>query len=345
MGAATAGALLLGACSDGGTGVGSWVERAEALPPITVGPDAPADLIVVDAARWGAAAGEDVTTPEGWAAFVGPTVAPVTTETVPFERLGRELTDDVLATAREELGYAPTDLDWWVDFRAPPDAVAAAGGRLDPDVVASAALTVAEGEEAGVPDLGRSSPLRPTGERAVQTVDGDVLTSARTDPSADGAVLDRPGVADVLAGLDAAEAYAGFVRSGVGSFVAGIDLGAVLEGQEGELPDTTDLEVTGLPEPFTAVGGGLVWRDGAAVPVFVHAHDSAEAAEANAAALEAVFVDGVSEHGVPWSELVADPTATVDDTTVTTTLTFTDDRPPQLVFQLLLERVGPFAHE
>jgi hypothetical protein len=217
--------------------------------------------------------------------------------------------DEIVA----EVGWGLAQVDTFVERQTPPDSVALLGGAFDDGALEEAlgepdGDTWVLGDPGGDLDLGSVTPARPIGETLflARTGDGGLVVSTHTD--ATGPVLaavagegDEPTLADeaplaaAAAALDAEEAYGALLVS------PGLAGGGLRVTPEASLA-TTD---ACLPAAQTATATGITDDDGP-VMLAVLVHDSADAAAANAEALERLAVEGATlQSGRPWSEYVS----------------------------------------
>jgi hypothetical protein len=218
------------------------------------------------------------------------------------------------AELEDELGWSILDVDRFVERQTPPGVVTVLDGSFDESALTDAlgepdddTWTAGTGEDFAQ-DLDEVSAARPIGESLWLGLDGDRLSVARS--SGDSAAVRRavggsggtPTVADdealaaVARVLDAETPYAALlVRPG-------------LSGVPERSATPSALEAAceqALPAAASAVGTAVADDDG---PVFVlaFAHESPEAAEANAEALERIATEGSSyATNRPWSDLLS----------------------------------------
>jgi hypothetical protein len=149
---------------------------------------------------------------------------------------------------------------------------------------------------------------------------------------------DEPSLADdeafagVARGLDDAGAYAAML---------------VRRGPRAGFPSATQQQLDelcreALPEPTSATGAGAAASDdGSGLVLIALAHDSADAASANAAALGQIVSEGRDFATLePWRERLTVEAIDVDDTVVVARLKPVDDARIDLWYRLLLERAG-----
>ena len=247
-----------------------------------------------------------------------------------------------------EVGWNVLDVARFVERQTAPDTLTVIEGSID-----EGALTEAMGDPvadglwaAGDPeaedfetDLDGITAARPLGQTLWMGFDGDLLRVARSRATAEGALaLDGGTLADddayagLAEGLDTAEVYGAML------VVPGMPwdpAGAMASPAQAERACQE-----ALPEPTTGVATGIA-EDGGPVYVVTLAHDSPDAAEANAAALEQLVAEGTSlVSRQAWSDLVTldGVEVTGDGQVVVARLRPVESGPPALWYQMVVQR-------
>jgi hypothetical protein len=222
-----------------------------------------------------------------------------------------------LAGFAADVGWTFLQVDRFVERQSPPDSITVLQGEFD-----DGALTDAIGEPTddvwvagtgnpGEQDLRDSTAARPLGESLwLSRQAGDGLLSITRDPeaqaTADAALAGDPQgdvladdatLAGVAAALDEQSAYAALVaRPGADGLGA---VGTATPEQAEQLCEDM------LPQPSAAVATGVTADDDGPVLLIALAHLSADAASANADALDEIVTNGASAvSGEPWSERI-----------------------------------------
>jgi hypothetical protein len=361
-------AVLVAACSGGGqsSGAGSFRDRLELLPASVI--DDPNNVVVAMADLDQAAQLAGVERPpdanvDEMIEYVnavtgipaadsqGPaSVAALTPQTAHIDRLVQVNEFD------GEVGWSIADVSWFAETQVPPNTFMVAGGDFD-----EARLTDAMGErqdgiwrlggEDGEIDVANRSAARPLGESLrLAFNDGRLIVGRSTPPveealGGDGGTLADNGVLASLAqAMDDHDAYSALFNAG-GSH--GFDpatalLGESLDDVEGAI---AELQEQVLPQPFSGVAGGLTSADDEAIVLLAYAHDTAEAAEANAEALRTLVEQGHSlQSDQPWSDLFTVDDITTNDSTMVARLALGDQGNPQLAYNLLMTRESIVSH-
>ena len=221
-----------------------------------------------------------------------------------------------IADFAADVGWSILQVDRFVERQSPPDSITVLDGEFDDDALTSAmgeptdGVWVAGSGNPGEVDVDEVTPARPLGESLWLSRNGGdrVLSITRSSESAatadaaltsdpEGAVLaDDVSLAALAATLDEQSAYGALVvRPGVNGQDA-LGTSATPEQAEqfcGEM----------LPEPTAAVATGVTSDDEGPVVLIALAQLSAEAASANADALEEAVTNGVSAlTQQPWNE-------------------------------------------
>jgi hypothetical protein len=215
-----------------------------------------------------------------------------------------------------DVGWSILQVDRFVERQSPPDSITLLAGDFDDGALTDAMgepdddVWVAGSGEPGEISVDEITPARPIGESLwLSRRAGDGLLSITRDPDtqatadaalagdAEGGVLaDDASLAAVAAALDEQSVYAAQVAR------PGIDgLGAL--GPRVSPEEARQLCEEMLPEPTSAVATGVASDDEGPVVLFALAHLSADAASANAEALENIVANGSSVlTREPWSE-------------------------------------------
>ncbi|HEY8526514.1 MAG TPA: hypothetical protein VIL48_16185 [Acidimicrobiales bacterium] len=256
---------------------------------------------------------------------------------------------DVTAFA-DEVGWSILDIERFVERQTPPAYVTVMEGGFDESRLSDALGEAEDGTwRAGEGDAyemspQEASPARRFGEALWFTLpDGRLTVTRSPDDSAavtqaltggDAPTLaDDPALAGVATALDEESAYAAMLLAGGGDGAGPAGAGAPPEARQAACAQA-------LPQPTAAVGTGVADEDGPVILIAL-AHESADAAQANAEALERLVTEGHSvQTNQPWSELVSlDAVGTTGDGLVTVArLRPTDPTRAQLWYQLLFNR-------
>jgi hypothetical protein len=249
----------------------------------------------------------------------------------------------------DEVGWSILDVDRFVERQTPPGVVTVMQGSFDEGALTDAlgdpdagTWTAGTGEDFAQ-DLREISPARPLGESLWLGLDGDRLSVARS--SGDSAAVRRAlagadgtptlaadeSFAALADALDAEEPYAAMlVRPGP----SGVPSGRATPSQAEAVCDGA------LPEPAAAVGTAVTDDDGPVI-VLAFAHESPEAAEASAEAVEDIAAEGSSfATNRPWSEIVSvDGVEVADDgQTVVARLRPRESRNALLWYQMVIQQ-------
>jgi hypothetical protein len=215
----------------------------------------------------------------------------------------------------DDVGWSLLQVDRFVERQSPPDSITVLDGDFDEDALTDALGEPTDGVweagsgEPGEVDVAGSTPARPLGESLWLALagDGGPLTVTR-DPGtsaevgdalagdADGVLDDDVSLAALATALDDQSAYGALLlRPGINGVSA---LGQSVSPEQAEqLCDQL------LPQPTAAVATGVTADDDGPVILIALAHVSAEAASANADALEEMVTNGSSIlSNEPWSE-------------------------------------------
>jgi hypothetical protein len=221
-----------------------------------------------------------------------------------------------LAAFTDDVGWNILEVDRFVERQSPPDDVTVLGGSFDDSALTDASGDAEDGTwvagpggEGGEIDVTDITPARPLGESLWLTLGGDTLTvtrnpddsasaTAAASGDADGDVLSADAdLAGLAAALDEQSAYSAILlRPGIN--------GAGSLGQDVTPEQAEQLCQDLLPEATTAVATGVTADDDGPVVLVALAHSSADAADANAEALETAVTEGNS--GItqqPWSDM------------------------------------------
>ena len=359
-------AVLAAACSGGaGGGAGSFRDRLELLPASAVedpnqvivamadldraaqlaGVERPEDAGNVDAVIEYAQAVTGVPGPDAG----GPaSVAALTPETAHVDRLVQVNEFD------DEVGWSIADISWFAEAQAPPNTLMVAGGDFD-----EARMSDAMGErqdgmwrlggEDGEVNIEEVSAARPLGESLRLAVDDGRLIVGRSTPPVEDALdggartlADVGALRSLTQAMDDHDAYSALFVAG-GLFT--IDPAAVV--LDGGDPDEALAQVQEqvLPQPFRGVAGGLTSADDQPIVLLAYAHDTAEAAQANADALRRLVEQGrslVSDQ--PWSNVFTVDDIGAEGTTVVARLGLGERGHPQLPYSLLMRRDSLVTH-
>jgi hypothetical protein len=216
----------------------------------------------------------------------------------------------------DDVGWNILEVDRFVERQDPPNTVAILGGSFDDGALTEAmgdpengtwvAGSGGEGGEISPDDI---TPARPIGESMWLALDGDATLTVGRNPDDTAAtraaasgdaegdtIADDPQLAALAAALDDQSAYSAMiVRPGLNGMGA---LGNLTPEQAQQR--CQDM----LPMPSAAVATGVAADDDGPLVLVGLAHDAADAAEANAEALESAVTDGVSAvTGQPWSDM------------------------------------------
>lgn len=255
----------------------------------------------------------------------------------------------------DEMGWNLLDVARFVERQTLPDMLTVLEGAFD-----EGALTEAMGEPvsdglwaAGDPeaedfsqDLNDRTAARPLGQTLWMDLDGERMALARRRATAEAAagagsggdaatLADDEVYAALAGGLDSAEVYGAMLVSP-----------GLTAGPRQLTPEQATAVCDGaLPAPTAGVATGIAEDDGA-VYVLTLAHDSPEAAEANAAAVEEIVAEGESlVSRERWSDMVTlDGVDVTDGSVVVARLRPVETGPPALWYQLVMERDGLVSH-
>jgi hypothetical protein len=254
-----------------------------------------------------------------------------------------------------EVGWSFIDVDRFAERQVPPNVVTVLQGELDEEAITDAlgepdGGTWVAGDPDGDMDLDAVSAARPLGEPLfLAEGDGNLVVTRRTDGTgpvldalagdADGATLaDDEGLGALGRALDAEGAYSALLVR------PGLRAGAL---------DVTSPEAaaaaceSALPAATTATATGIADDEGPVLLV-AHAHDSADAAEANAEAIETLVTEGASlASRQDYSEIVSLDGVEVtgdDGTVVVARLRPAGDAPPRIWSDMLVQREGLLSH-
>ena len=343
-----AGLVLVAACSSGDDsgggsgGGGSIAERLESLPAglsddpalVAFGDlDEAADL--ADVSLSGDSSNDDAIDAI-LAITAGPVrgkasaVAAVTPEAAHVDRMAGDGLDEF----RDEVGWSVLDVDSFVEYQVPPRNVTVMAGDFDEDRLSEALGEPDDGVWViGDPDgdlqIEDTSPARPLGEplwlslvdgRLVVTRTEEAMDAVRSD---DGKTLgDDVFFRPLAEALDGEDVYS-----------------AMLTGPVMADPRVAPSQCDAfLPRPFGGVAAAIA-DDHGPVVVLAYVHDGADAAEANAEALEQLVDDGRSIAGrQPWSEYFEVDDISTDKNVLVARLRVTEDGRAGIWRQLLLQR-------
>jgi hypothetical protein len=274
-------------------------------------------------------------------------VAALTPQTAHVERVAQ------VGEFADELGWSISDVSWFAEVQSSPNTLMVAGGDFD-----EARLNGAMGErrddlwwlggEDGEIDPTGITAARPLGESLRSTLaDGHLVVGRTTPPvtdalDGDGPTLAHDTVLESLAqAMDDHDAYSALLTAR-GSY--GVDPATVVRGGNPQAA-LAQLQDQVLPQPFRGVASGATVEDGAPIVLLAYAHDTAEAAQANATALGRIVEQGRSQRdNQPWSELVTVDEIRADGATLVARLRLAEHASPRLGYGLLLNRDSLVTH-
>jgi hypothetical protein len=237
---------------------------------------------------------------------------------------------------RDELGWTLLDVGWFAEVYAPPARFTVLHGEFDVEQIDAAIDSNDDdvwsiGEEDFAQDLTQISAARPIGESLrLAEQDGALAVSKSTPPIEEWLDGDDRLDADeelvaVAEALDDHEVYAAMILDGDDLLTDPLSIAGRNASPE-QIEEIEERFGGMLLAPFEVLGAGLTVVDDEAVGVLAYEHASADLAEENADALEALFGEGTSVRtNQPLSDLFRDVTVEADGTTVTVTFGFTDD--------------------
>ncbi|CAM3157360.1 hypothetical protein NODU109028_00450 [Nocardioides dubius] len=237
-------------------------------------------------------------------------------------------------------GWSVHDVDSFVESGQPPRVLTVAAGDFDDDTLADGLVEVEDDivsnrdAEDGTTDLSQANGLSPIGVPIrMSEADGLIALSTSTE-----LVRSWRDGADALAGEERAAAVADALDDeDVYAAVLSDPLAVDALGARTTSPALIERLLARVPEQaYDAVGIGWSLDDGAVqVQVAYHFADERDAA-GGAAALEALWREGVSvRDGRPFAERLEVVEVETDDSVVTVELLPTAEGRPQLAFEML----------
>jgi hypothetical protein len=242
----------------------------------------------------------------------------------------------------DDVGWSILDVDRFVERATPPDTVTVLEGAFsEPSINAAlgparAGVWVA-GDPQDSPNPQDITPARPLGEAQWLTLEDGLLTvTTGFDATAEVAAARAgraPSLGDDQALIGVAEAL-----DDAGAYAAML----VRPGPAAGLPTPAQHQCRqALPEPTGAAGAGAAADDESGLVLIALAHDSADAASANAAALEQLVAEGTNvATREPWRELFTVDAVDVAGPVVLAKLRPVEDQRIDLWYRLVLERAG-----
>jgi hypothetical protein len=242
----------------------------------------------------------------------------------------------------DDVGWSILDVDRFVERATPPDTVTVLEGDFSEPSI-NAALGPAEagvwvaGDPQDSPNPQDITPARPLGEAQWLTLEDGLLTvttglDATAEVAAAGAgrapsLGDDEALTGVAEALDDAGAYAAML---------------IRPGPAVGLPAPAQPRCRqALSEPASAVGTGATADDESGLVLIALAHDSADAASANAGALEQLVAEGTDQATrEPWRDRFTLDAVEVVGPVVLAKLRPVEDQHIDLWYRLLLERAG-----
>jgi hypothetical protein len=204
------------------------------------------------------------------------------------------------------------------------------------------------GGEDGEVNIEQVSAARPIGESLRLALDDGRLIVGRSTPPVEQALdggartlADIGALRSLAEAMDDHDAYSVLFVAG-GLFT--VDPTAVIvEDDPREALAQAQEQV--LPQPFRGVAGGITSVDDEPIVLLAYAHDSAEAAEANADALRRIVEQGRSlMSDQPWSDLLTVDDVGAEGVTVVARLRLGEQGNPQLPYELLTSRDSLVTH-
>lgn len=256
---------------------------------------------------------------------------------------------------RDELGWTVLDVSSFAEVSAPPARFTVLQGEFDVEQIDAAIDSNdddvwAIGEEDFSQDLANASAARPLGESLrLAEQDGALAVSKSTPPIEDWMEGDDrldgdDDLAAVAEALDEHDVYAVMVLAGDDLLTDPLSIAGTTATPE-QIEEIQERLGGMLLAPFEVFGAGLTVVDDEAVGVLAYQHATADIAEENAEALEALFAEGPSVRtNQPLAEMFTDVAVEVDGTTVTVVLGFADDTPPNALWNAIQVRELFAAH-
>ncbi|MBI5090022.1 MAG: hypothetical protein HZB15_14460 [Actinobacteria bacterium] len=224
---------------------------------------------------------------------------------------------------RDEVGWSLLDVGAFIEFQQPPQVFTVIGGEIDAteidDAVGAAQddiWTVGEGDDFQT-DLASRTAARPLGTPLRMAEHDGLLAVSRSTPPVQAWLGDEPSLADDPA---------------LGELAEQLDDARVYSAYLLDVDGSTDTN------PFDAVALGVATDDDQPIGLFVYHYADAAAAEQAVDAVTALF-DGRSDlTQAPWTETFSSVDVAAHDDAVVARVTFADDRPPAVMWQIAFAR-------